>query len=292
MPDKLPQTLRIATRKSPLALAQARQVAAALEKKTGCRTQLVPIVTTGDKQLGWSLEKQGGKGLFTAEIETALINGEADIAVHSAKDLPGEMDGQVAVAGYLPREDPRDVLVIRSEIETPQTLATSSARRRLQTAPLFPGAKFSEIRGNIETRLRKIADEHIADGTLLAAAGLKRLGILSHPGLEFRPLPFSQCVPAVAQAAIAIQCRSDKLPSFEKFFDAATQAAVNLERAFQTALGAGCHTAFAAHADGGTLHFFHEQTGIRQFPLGESDYRQVAVCAERILRELRLPRIS
>ena len=165
--------LVLATRKSPLALAQTEMVAAHLRGQLGVETELLRIVTTGDKQADWSLEQRGGKGLFTKELELALLRREADVAIHSTKDLPGDMPEGLAIGGYLPRADTRDVLVLRAGIETPKTLATSSPRRRLQIQRLFPEVQFTEIRGNVDTRLRKIGDQHVADGSVLAAAGLK-----------------------------------------------------------------------------------------------------------------------
>lgn len=276
--------LILATRKSPLALAQSELVAAHLRAALGVEVGLLKIVTTGDRQVEWSLEQKGGKGLFTSELEQALLRGEADIAVHSTKDLPGEMPVGLAVAGYLPRADPRDVLVLREEIAVPRKIATGSPRRRLQTARLYPGVEFCEIRGNVDTRLKKIAEQHLADGTILAAAGLARLGITGWPGLRFVPLTPAQMVPAVGQGAIAIQCRTADAARLAAPFDAATAAAVNLERAFQTALGGGCHTAFGAHAAVETLYFFHEQTGLRTAPLTVADFAAPAATAERHLR--------
>lgn len=280
--------LIIATRKSPLALAQTETVAAHLATTLGVQCEQLRIVTTGDRQTEWSLEKRGGKGLFTAEIEQALLRGEADIAVHSTKDLPGEMCEGLAVAGYLPRVDARDVLVKRVGIDVPATVATGSPRRRAQLSLLHPGVTYSEIRGNVDTRLRKIASDKVADATMLAAAGLARLGISSWEGLEFVPMAVTQMVPAVGQAAIAIQCRTDDVARFASVFDAATARAVAVERAFQNALGGGCHTAFAAHAAGDTLHLFHEACGLQRFALGAEDYANPAATAARILSGLRL----
>ncbi|MES2692982.1 MAG: hydroxymethylbilane synthase, partial [Verrucomicrobiota bacterium] len=155
--------LVLATRKSPLALAQTEMVAAHLRNQLGVETELLKIVTTGDKQTEWSLEKRGGKGLFTSELEEALKRGEADVAIHSTKDLPGDMPEGLAIGGYLPRADPRDVLVMRSGIDEPKTIATGSPRRRLQISMMFPGVQFSEIRGNVDTRLKKIGELHVAD---------------------------------------------------------------------------------------------------------------------------------
>lgn len=278
----------LATRKSPLALAQTEMVAALLRAVLGVETELLKIVTTGDKQTEWSLEKKGGKGLFTSELEGALTRGEADIAVHSTKDLPGDMPPGLAMAGYLPRADTRDVLVLRAGVTTPKTIATGSPRRRLQVARLFPGVEFTEIRGNVDTRLRKIGEQGVADGSILAAAGMARLGIASWPGVEFRPFGFDEMVPAVGQGAIGIQCRAGEESRFNTAFDAATARAVTLERAFQAALGGGCHTAFAAHAAGEALYLFHENIGLHRQPLTDADYAAPVETAARVLRQLKL----
>ena len=280
--------LVLATRKSPLALAQAEMVAVHLRDKLGVETELLKIVTTGDRQTEWSLEKKGGKGLFTSELEFALRRGEADVAVHSTKDLPGDMPAGLAMGGYLPRADTRDVLVLHAGVTTPKTIATASPRRRLQIAKLFPEAAFTEIRGNVDTRLKKIGELHVADASILAAAGLKRLGISSWSGVEFVPLTFEQMVPAVGQGAIGIQCREVDAAKFAAVFDAATARNVTLERAFQSALGGGCHTAFAAHVAPGTLFLFHENIGVRSLRLQENDFVEPIATAARILKQFGL----
>src|SRR5688500_14315687 len=143
--------LVLATRKSPLALVQTEMEAAHLRNQLGVETELLKIVTTGDKQAEWSLEQRGGKGLFTKELEQAVERGEADVAVHSTKDLPGDMPPGLAIGGYMPRADARDVLILRAGLDTPGTIATSSPRRRLQVKLLFPDVAFTEIRGNVDT---------------------------------------------------------------------------------------------------------------------------------------------
>lgn len=263
-------------------------VAARLREFFGVETELLKIVTTGDKQAEWSLENKGGKGLFTGELEAALLRGEADVAVHSTKDLPGEMAAGLAISGYLPRADVRDVLILRADVSAPKTLATGSPRRRLQLTKLFPAVEFSEIRGNVDTRLKKIAEQRVADGTVLAAAGLSRLGIASWPGLTFRPLAFGEMVPAVGQGAVAVQCRAADAANFVSAFDPSTARTVALERAFQTALGGGCHTAFGAHATADTLYFFHEQTGLRQMSLSAEDFGAPAATAAKVLKSFGL----
>ncbi|MBL9187125.1 MAG: hydroxymethylbilane synthase [Opitutaceae bacterium] len=280
--------LVLATRKSPLALAQTEMAAAHLRNQLGVETELLRIVTTGDKQADWSLEQRGGKGLFTGELEAALQRGEADVAVHSCKDLPGDSPAGLAIGGYLPRADPRDVLVLRSGVDLPALLATGSPRRRLQMRRIFPGVAFTEIRGNVDTRLRKIGEQRVADGTVLAAAGLKRLGIDTWPGVEFAPLDLDQMVPAVGQGAIAVQCRVDDAAKFSAIFDAPTMRAVTMERAFQAALGGGCHTAFGAHVAGEMLHLFHETVGVVSVSLRPEDFADSAAAAGRILHDLKL----
>jgi hydroxymethylbilane synthase len=245
-------------------------------------------VTAGDRQAQWSLEKEGGKGLFTSELEQAVLRGEADIAVHSTKDLPGDMPDGLEIAGYLPRADARDVLVMRKGIDAPALVATGSPRRRLQLSEFYPNAAFTEVRGNVDTRLHKIAQDRAADATLLAAAGLARLGISSWEGLDLHFLDFEKMVPAVGQAAIAIQCRAGERRCFEDILDAATFRSVALERAFQAALGVGCHTAFAAHATRDRLFLFHEACGKQSFILSEEDFGDPATTAQNIISILKL----
>lgn len=278
----------LATRKSPLALTQTEMVAAHLRETLGVETELLKLVTTGDKQTDWSLEQKGGKGLFTSELEAALLRGEADVAVHSTKDLPGDMPPGLAIGGYMPRADVRDVLVLRAGVGSPKTIATGSPRRRKQLAKLYPHVEFTEIRGNVDTRLRKIGEQHVADGTVLASAGLNRLGIGNWPGVEFHALGFNDMVPAVGQGAIAVQCRAADAAKFASVFDAATARAVGLERAFQTALGVGCHTAFGAHVTATTLYFYHEAVGLRSFAVTAEDFAAPAASAARVLKELGL----
>ena len=280
--------LVLATRKSPLALAQAGMVAEFLAERMGIACELLKLVTTGDEQSEWSLEQKGGKGLFIHELEAALLRGEAVAAVHSTKDLPGAMTDGLAIAGYLPREDPRDILILRSGVAAPKTLATGSPRRRMQAALLFPEVAFCEIRGNVDTRLRKIADLRVADGTILAAAGLKRLGIANWPGVEFHALGLESMIPAVGQGAIAVQCRAADAGRFAGLFDDGTGRNVGLERAFQAALGGGCHTAFAAHASADVLHLFHEAVGKRSLPIGGAELADPDAAAARILSGLGL----
>ena len=251
----------LATRKSPLALRQAEAAAVALSDRFGLETELSPMSTTGDKQATWSLQERGGKGLFTKELEHAVLKGRADLAVHSAKDLPTETPDGLVLVGFLPREDPRDVLIIREEVKEPKVLATGSPRRRAQLRGRFPDTDWIELRGNVETRLLRIAELQEADGTVLAAAGLNRLAIASFPGLRFEFLPLNENVPAAGQAAIALQCRSGETERFRSACDDATGQSVTLERAVLEAMGGGCHIAMGVHCRDDELMVYHEEHG-------------------------------
>jgi hydroxymethylbilane synthase len=180
------------------------------------------------------------------------------------------------------------MLVLREGMDVPKTIATGSPRRRRQMALLFPKTEFTAIRGNVDTRLKKIAEQHIADGTVLAVAGLKRLGIESWPGLVFRTLDLETMVPAVGQGAIAVQCRSADVGQFGAIFDADTALKVGLERAVQLALGAGCQTALGAHATEFTLHLYHESVGLKAVPITQADLAAPMVAVARILAQLGL----
>jgi hydroxymethylbilane synthase len=225
--------------------------------------ELLPMSTTGDDRLAWSLEASGGKGLFTSALEQAIVEKEADLAVHSAKDLPTEMPEGVVLAGFLPRAPACDVLIIRDTLSEPTMIATSSPRRRAQLKALFPKAAWKEIRGNVQTRLKKITEGH-ADATVMAMAGLHRLGILEFPGLRFVPIPLPRSVPAAGQGAIGFQVRSGDGPEFSALLCEETARAVHLERAVLASMGGGCHSATAAHYRNGQLHVFDEASGYRR----------------------------
>lgn len=248
--------------------------------------EVLPITTTGDDQLSWSLEKSGGKGLFTSALEERILAGEADLAVHSAKDLPTVLPDGLVLAGYLPRAAAHDRIVLREDLgpAAPRTIATGSPRRRAQLQQRFPYAQWTEIRGNVGTRLQKIADGY-ADATVMAAAGLARLGIDQWPGLRFVDLETAACVPAAGQGAIGLQCRAGQ----ERFFAAvgceATRWAVDLERAILAAMGGGCHSATAVHCSAGKLHFFDTKTGYRSLPVApEQGVDEAAGLLEHLLR--------
>jgi len=261
MPAATFSSLVLATRRSPLALRQAELARAALlDAKNAApwtSVEILELTTSGDRQRDWSLAEQGGKGLFTRELEDALLDGRAHLAVHSAKDLPTTLPDGLILAGFLPRADARDVLVRRADVPTPRIVATGSPRRRAQAQSWWPQVEWRELRGNVETRLKKIADGE-ADATFLAAAGLDRLGLTAFPGLVFEPIAVEKMVPAAGQGAIALECRAIGAPRFTPLFCAATARAVFLERAVLAALGGGCQNASAVHFTGTVLHVFHE----------------------------------
>ncbi len=275
----------LATRKSPLALKQAQLVKEHLKTQIpNIECELLGIITTGDKQREISLEKEGGKGLFTKEIEEALLSNEADLAIHSAKDLPTESPEGLEIVGYLKREDPRDVLILRSDVTIPQVIATGSPRRREQIHRIFPQAQFEGLRGNVQTRLEKIVHGE-ADGTVLAAAGLNRLGIAHYEGLTFRKLAIEEMVPAVGQGAIAIQCRKEDSKYFFQLFDSQTRYAVDIERLFLSSLGGGCHAGFSGYYNEGQFYVYHPKIGYKVFDIDENlSTNSIKPSIERIVK--------
>jgi len=242
--------VRIGTRGSRLALWQARAVAGLLES-TGVRADLVVIKTSGDRLQEAPLSDAGGKRLFVKEIEDALLRGDVHLAVHSAKDMPALLPVGLDLAAALPREDPRDVLVLPSDrapgdlsevlssLGPTPSIGTGSARRSAQLTALVPGGRFGPIRGNVDTRLRKL-DAGEFDALVLASAGMKRLGFGSRISA---PIPIERCVPAPGQGIIAIEIRADDEAmrrALEPIHDTASGIALAAERALVNALGGGC----------------------------------------------------
>jgi hydroxymethylbilane synthase len=241
--------IRIGTRGSPLALAQAhetrRRLAAALAMPEAA-IAIVTIHTSGDRITDRPLSEVGGKGLFTKEIDDALLGGAVDIAVHSAKDLPTALPDGTLIAATLPREDTRDALLspraARLE-DLPQgaVLGTSSLRRRAMALRLRPDLRVVDFRGNVQTRIRKL-EEGVADATILAMAGLNRLGLTARAA---GPVEGAGWLPAVAQGTIAIACRTDDAVSRERLAaidDPATSVTLAAERAFLAVLDGSCRT--------------------------------------------------
>lgn len=274
---------RIATRKSPLAIWQAERVAFLIRKNLGCKAELVPMSTTGDRQTQWSLAEKGGKGLFTKELEESLLQGDTDLAVHSAKDMPTDSPKGLTLSTFLEREDPRDVLVLKKGIDVPKVMATGSPRRQAQLKNKFPECKWIQLRGNVETRLKKIAEKNQAEGTILAAAGLKRLGLDSFPGLIFTHLPVQEMVPAPGQGAIAIQSRIEDTNSFIKLGDSKTQNAVQIERDVLVSRGGGCQVALGVCLQEDTLYFFEDKVGKHSFSCKDMTSKEIMETVRNII---------
>ena len=269
-----PRLLRIATRKSQLALWQAKRVASLLEG-VGYQSELVPMSTTGDRQTQWNLSQKGGKGLFTKELEDALLHGDVDLAVHSAKDMPTECPPGLSLSAFAEREDPRDVLVLKNVIQNPKVMATGSPRRQAQLKTRFPKSQWIQLRGNVETRLRKIAEQHEAEGTILASAGLARLGLTNFPGLKFMHLQVSEMVPAAGQGAIAIQTRSSEKDEYTILGNPKTQREVGIERKVLESQGGGCQIALGVCMNEDSIHFFEEKTGYLSFSCSEMSESEI-----------------
>jgi len=248
--------LRIGTRGSPLALAQARAVRDRLAAAHGCAADAIEIKTirtSGDLIQDRPLADAGGKGLFTKEIEQALIDGAIDLAVHSAKDMPTALPEGLVLAACLEREDVRDAFISRkaaalSALPAGGVVGTSSLRRQAQVRRLRPDLSVVNFRGNVETRLRKL-DEGVAHATLLALAGLKRLGLAQ---AATAILPVEEFLPAVGQGTIAIETRAGdaRVRELVAAVDHAdTSAALTAERAFLAVLDGSCRTPIAGHAE-------------------------------------------
>jgi len=243
--------LTIGTRGSPLALAQAHMVAAALEEAHGWApgsVAIMPVKTSGDRIQDRPLAEVGGKALWTKELDLALLAGETDCSVHSMKDVESERPESLAIAAMLPRADVRDRLIGANSIDELRQgaiVGTSSPRRAAQLKRLRPDLRIVSIRGNVDTRLGKLAGGEV-DATLLAAAGLDRL---DRPEVGI-PIDTALMLPAPAQGAIGIECRSTDAMTpalIAAIDDASTHAAVLAERAFTRALGGTCHSPVAAY---------------------------------------------
>jgi hydroxymethylbilane synthase len=301
--------IRIATRQSPLALWQAEHVAARLEQAfPGLKTELVKMLTKGDKILDAPLAKVGGKGLFVKELEQGLLAGSADIAVHSMKDVPVEFPVGLGLAVILEREDPSDAFVsnrFSSLDELPENarIGTSSLRRQCQIKEKFPSAEILSLRGNVNTRLAKL-DAGEYDAIILASAGLKRLGMAER---ITQSLSTSVSLPAIGQGAIGIECRTadaEIKQYLQVLHDENTLIRVRAERAMNAALNGGCQVPIAGFAeikagrlflrglvgspDGTLIYRYAEESAFEEAEqLGQTVAEQLLrQGADKILREL------
>jgi hydroxymethylbilane synthase len=243
----------IGSRGSPLALWQANHVAGTLNAY-GVETRLEIIKTTGDKIQDVPLSQVGGKGLFTKEIEEALLDGRIDLAVHSLKDMPSELPAGLILSAIPEREDPRDAL-IGAPLKDGARVGTSSLRRTVQLMSLHRNLTIESLRGNVDTRLRKL-DEGQYDAIILAAAGLRRLGLANRIA---ELIPVNVMIPAVGQGALAIETRDDQgeaRKAASTLEHQASRIAITAERAFLAVFGGGCQVPIGAHAtvDGSEIH--------------------------------------
>ena len=249
-----PRRLTIATRESALALWQAEHVRAQLiARHPGMGVDLLGVTTQGDRVIDRPLATIGGKGLFIKELETAIREGRADLAVHSLKDVPMDLPDGFVLAAISAREDPRDAFVSTrydslSALPVGTVVGTSSLRREAQLRERYPALTIESLRGNVHTRLRKL-DEGQYGAIILAAAGLKRLGL----GTRIRALlDPDECLPAPGQGALAIECRAERfdlVAALAPLADRGTTLATTAERAFSRALSGSCQTPLAAYAE-------------------------------------------
>jgi len=273
------QPFRIGTRGSPLALAQARLVADALKAAHGCAVELVAITTSGDRIQDRPLAGLGGKALWTKELDASLAERRTDLSVHSMKDVETIRPDMFAIAAMLERADPRDRLIGAESIAAlPEgaRVGTSSPRRSAQLLARRPDLHILPIRGNVQTRLAKVARGDY-DATLLAAAGLDRLGIDAGAPIDLLPAP--------AQGAIGIEIlaeREDLRALLEALDHRSTHESVSAERAFLAALGGDCHSAVAALADGSRVRAEILSADGREVRAGEGAPGELA---ERLLAE-------
>ena len=240
--------IRVGSRESALAVAQARLLMTHLEAR-GIETELVTMKTTGDMILDRTLDKIGGKGLFVKELDRALLDGAADLTIHSFKDMPMQLDDRLPLVAVSEREDPRDALVFApgvTELDPSKPIGCSSARRTLQLKRIFPGVRVEPLRGNVLTRLNRL-DGGEYSAIVLAAAGLKRLGLEGRISRLFDP---AEMIPAACQGILAVQSRRGFDPGIlEGFHCRPAWDASAAERAFVTELDGGCSSPIAAFAE-------------------------------------------
>ena len=241
-------SLRIATRGSGLALKQTQRVAELISQKfPAIQLETVVVSTAGDRDTKTPIQEIGGQGVFVTDVQSAVLSREADIAVHSAKDLPAETNPGLVLASVPERADPRDALVgcIWNDLPKGALIATGSIRRRSHLSHLRPDLKFQELRGNIETRLLRVDD---VDAILVAKAALDRLGLNPE---QMDVLPVSILLPQVGQGALAIECRNEDfeiIQMLKEIEDQKVRSLVDTERAFLAEIGSGCSLPVAAHA--------------------------------------------
>ena len=280
MPGTAVPPLRLATRGSRQALAQSNAVAESIEAATERRVELVRIETTGDARQDVPLHVIGGQGVFVKEVQRAVLDGDADFAVHSAKDLPSQTAEGLTIAAFCERRTAADALVgsTLSSLANGATVATGSVRRRAQLGRMRPDLEFVELRGNIDTRLSKVPP---GGAIVMPVAALEILGLTE--SIADR-LAIADFVPAVGQGSVAVECRADDagtIAAVSAVDHAETRHAVEVERAFLAELGAGCTSPVGAHVVDGVLHTF-----LADLSTGRSADDRVALVGDRSDRDV------
>lgn len=294
MEKRIRRRIRIGSRDSRLAVIQAEIVMEAIRKAhPELELELVTMKTTGDKILHTSLDKVGGKGLFVKELDIALREGRIDLSVHSLKDMPMEIPQDLPLIGFSKREDPRDALILKNgfQIESETGIIGSSSKRRvLQLKKLYPNLQFETIRGNVQTRLRKMEEQNY-NGIVLALAGLRRLGL---ENIVTRVLSTDEMIPAAGQGILAIQGRRDFDYSFlDSFLNKESEIIATCERAFVTALDGGCSSPIAAYAqiEGNEIKLqgLYCEEDSEDFRIGSihGEIEKAAILGETLARQLR-----
>jgi hydroxymethylbilane synthase len=268
------QALRLATRGSRQARAQSTAVAVLIEERTGHPVELVAIETTGDVRTDVPLHVIGGQGVFVKEVQRAVLDGRADLAAHSAKDLPSATTDGLVIGAFCERRDASDVLIGSTLGALPfgATVATGSVRRRAQLSLVRPDLQFQELRGNIDSRLSKVPE---GGAIVMAAAALQILGMLDRVAEALPPETF---IPAVGQGCVAVECRTDDVDTISalKAIDhVQTRHDVEVERAFLAELGSGCSLPVGAHAADGLLRTF-----LADLATGESFSDEIALVGD------------
>lgn len=286
--------LRIGSRESALAVRQAEIVRdRILLAEPDLKIEIVTMKTTGDKILHKSLEKIGGKGLFVKELDRALLEGRIDLSVHSLKDMPMETPEELPVVAFTKREDARDALILkpgRTDVPERGIIGSSSRRRSLQAGRLYPGCTFRNIRGNVQTRLYKLETGEY-DATILAAAGLVRLGM---EGCMARIFSVDEMIPSAGQGILAVQARKgEKIPGISAVNDMESQRAAKAERRFVEVLDGGCTSPVAAYAEvrGTELLlrglYYNEATGQYAADRIAGDVKRGGYLAEKLAKTLK-----
>ena len=291
---KMRDRICVGSRESRLAVIQSRIVMEYIQRNNpGMQVDLLTMKTTGDKILDRTLDQVGGKGLFVKELDKALLEGRSDLSVHSLKDMPMELPQELPILAFSKREDPRDVLVLpegREKMDESLPIGCSSRRRVLQLQELFPDRRFEPVRGNLQTRLRKL-EEGKYGALILAAAGLKRLGLEQR---IHRYFTVDEVIPAAGQGTLAVQGRAGEDVSFlAGFEDVANRIASLCERAFVRELDGGCSSPVAAYAQvqGEEILlrglYYEEETGRYRKGRARGNAREPEQLGKRLAKELR-----